>query len=203
MPISASIVKTTDGTFIPCTAYDAELLGSLKAGKPYKVEIKRGSDRSYQHHKLFFGGLLPLAYEYWQPTGGLTGKVERDTVNWVIRDLCRQSGADESVLLGYAEDSLRRLAEKRADKYGAAALSLEAFRKELTIQAGYYDVYETPWGVRKEAKSISFASMSQEEFYTFYQNCFQVAWNMMLAAVFDSEESAQQAAVQKMMEFGR
>jgi putative uncharacterized protein orf79 len=124
-------------------------------------------------------------------------------VNWVIRDLCRQSGADESVLLGYAEDSLRRLAEKRADKYGAAALSLEAFRKELTIQAGYYDVYETPWGVRKEAKSISFASMSQEEFNTFYQNCFQVAWNMMLAAVFDSEESAQQAAVQKMMEFGR
>ena len=82
-------------------------------------------------------------------------------------------------------------------------MSLEAFRKELTIQAGYYDVYETPWGVRKEAKSISFASMSQEEFNAFYQNCFQVAWNMMLAAVFDSEESAQQAAVQKMMEFGR
>ena len=203
MPIAASIVKTTDGTFIPCTAYDAEILDSLKAGKPYKVEIKRGSDRSYQHHKLFFGGLLPLAYEYWQPTGGLTGKAERDTVNWVIRDLCRQSGADESVLLGYAEDSLRRLAEKRADKYGAAALSLEAFRKELTIQAGYYDVYEAPWGVRKEAKSISFASMSQEEFNAFYQNCFQVAWNMMLAAVFDSEESAQQAAVQKMMELGR
>ena len=45
MPIAASIVKTTDGTFIPCTAYDAEILDSLKAGKPYKVEIKRGSDR--------------------------------------------------------------------------------------------------------------------------------------------------------------
>ena len=39
MAVTASIVKTTEGTFIPATAYDAELLGGLKAGKPYKVEV--------------------------------------------------------------------------------------------------------------------------------------------------------------------
>ena len=202
MSITASIVKTTNGNLIPATAYDAELLSGLKAGKLYKVEVKRQSDRSYQHHKMFFGGLVPLAYEYWQPTGGMTGKAERDTVNWVIRDLCRQSGTDESVLLGYAAVSLEKLAAGRADKYGAAALSLEAFRKELTVQAGYFDIYETPWGIRKEAKSISFHNMDQTEFNGFYKNCFQVAWNMMLQSVYDSEEAAQQAAVQKMLEVG-
>ena len=80
MAITASIVKTTDGTFIPATAYDAEMLAELKAGKPYKVEVKQMNNRSYQHHKLFFGGLLPLAYQYWQPTGGLITDVEKKLV---------------------------------------------------------------------------------------------------------------------------
>ena len=200
MPISASIVKTTDGTFIPCTAYDAELLGSLKAGKPYKVEIKRGSDRSYQHHKLFFGGLLPLAYEYWQPTGGLVTQGERAMVERFAQRLeaLHESGG---LFLKFAQEFVLGVAKKRGEKVGAVPKSMEAFRKWLTIEAGYFDVYETPAGIRKEAKSISFAQMDQEAFNDFYRACFDVAWNMMLSAKFENQEAALRAA-EEMMAFG-
>ena len=200
MSITASIVKTTNGNLIPATASDAELLGCLKAGHPYKVEVKKMSNRSYQHHKLFFGGLLPLAYEYWTPTGGMVTQGERLMVE---RFAQRLEGLYNSggLFLGFAEEFVLGVAKKRGEKVGAVLQSMEAFRKWLTIEAGYFDVYETPTGIRKEAKSISFASMEQEEFNAFYKNCFQVAWNMMLSGKFADEEAALQAA-QEMMEMG-
>ncbi len=200
MAIAACIVKTTDGTFIPATSYDSELLAELKAGKPYKVEVKQMSNRSYQHHKLFFGGLLPLAYQYWQPTGGMVTDSEKAMVKSFAKRLesMHNSGG---LFLEFAEEFVQTVAQKRGEKIGAVLQSMEAFRKWLTMEAGYFDVYETPTGIRKEAKSISFASMEQEEFNAFYKNCFQVAWNMMLLGKFENEEAALQAA-QEMMEMG-
>ena len=200
MAVTASIVKTTEGTFIPATAYDAELLGGLKAGKPYKVEVKQMSDRSYRHHKLFFGGLLPLAYHYWTPTGGMVTQGERLMVERFAQRLeaLHDSGG---LFIEFAGEFVQMVAQKRGEKIGAVLQSMEAFRKWLTIEAGYFDVYETPTGIRKEAKSISFANMEQEEFNAFYKNCFQVAWNMMLSRSFADEEAALQAA-QEMMEMG-
>ena len=69
MAVNVAVVKTPAGTLAPATAYDAELLRDYAAGRQLKVEIKQMGNRSYQHHKLFFGGLLPLAYEYWVPSG--------------------------------------------------------------------------------------------------------------------------------------
>ena len=200
MAVTASIVKTTEGTFIPATAYDTELLGGLKAGKPYKVEVKQMSDRSYRHHKLFFGGLLPLAYHYWTPTGGMVTPGERLMVERFAQRLeaLHDSGG---LFIEFAGEFVQMVAQKRGEKIGAVLQSMEAFRKWLTIEAGYFDVYETPSGVRKEPASISFANMDQEEFNAFYKNCFQVAWNMMLLGKFENEEAALQAA-QEMMEMG-
>ena len=200
MAVTASIVKTTEGTFIPATAYDAELLGGLKAGKPYKVEVKQMSNRSYQHHKLFFGGLLPLAYQYWTPTGGLITDGEKKLVESFAKRLeaMHDSGG---LFIEFAGEFVQTVAQKRGEKIGAVLQSMEAFRKWLTIEAGYFDVYETPTGIRKEAKSISFVNMEQEEFNAFYKNCFEVAWNMMLSGKFADEEAALQAA-QEMMEVG-
>ena len=199
--IEAAVIRTPAGTLAAATAADAEILRGLKAGRAYRVKVTQLSGRSYRHHKLFFGGLLPLAYEYWQPTGGLVGKAERETVQWVVRNMARQTGANEAVLQEAAEQFLQTLARLRAEKYGAVLQSMEAFRKWLTVEAGYFDVYETPAGIRKEAKSISFAQMDQEAFNGFYRACFQVVWNMMLSGKFDSEEAALRAA-EEMMEFG-
>ena len=199
--IETAVIRTSAGTLAAATAADAEILRGLQAGKAYRVKVTQMSSRSLRHHRLFFGGLLPLAYEYWQPTGGLVGKAERETVQWVVRHMARQTGANEAVLQEAAEQSLQTLARLRAEKYGTAQHSMEEFRKWLTVEAGYYDVYETPAGIRKEAKSISFAQMDQEAFNEFYRACFQVAWNMMLSAKFDSEEAALRAA-EEMMEMG-
>lgn len=73
--IELCLVKCPDGAFRPATEHDLELSGSLKNGKGYTVKITQKSNRSYQHHKLFFGGLLALAFDYWQPTGGMVGKI--------------------------------------------------------------------------------------------------------------------------------
>ena len=105
------------------------------------------------------------------------------------------------LFLEFAEEFVLAVAKKRGEKVGAVLQSMEAFRKWLTVEAGYYDVYETPAGIRKEAKSISFHSMGQEEFNRFYRDCFQVAWNMMLSSKFESEEAAERAAME-MMEMG-
>ena len=200
MAVNVAVVKTPAGTLAPATAYDAEILRDYAAGRQLKVEIKQMGNRSYQHHKQFFGGLLPLAYEYWQPTGGLVTQGERAMVQRFAQRLeaMHESGG---LFLEFAEEFVLAVAKKRGEKVGAVLQSMEAFRKWLTVEAGYYDVYETPAGIRKEAKSISFAQMDQEAFNEFYRACFQVAWNMMLSSKFESEEAAERAAME-MMEMG-
>ena len=189
MSITASIERRADGLFQPATPYDADILGSLKIGRGYKVEVKQHSNRSYQHHKLFFGGLLPLAYEYWQPEMEFAKRLE------VMSDT-------GGLWLEYAGDYLAEIARKRGEKIGAVVADIEAFRKWLIVKAGYFTIVQNPDGIRKEPMSISFHAMSQEEFNVFYKRCFSVVWNMMLKSVFDSEEAAQDAAVQRMMELG-
>lgn len=198
--IEAAVVRTPAGTLAAATAADAEILRGLKAGRAYRVKVTQLSGRSYRHHKLFFGGLLPLAYEYWQPTGGLVTQGERAMVERFAQRLeaMHESGG---LFLEFAQEFVLGVAKKRGEKVGAVLQSMEAFRKWLTIEAGYFDVYETPAGIRKEAKSISFAQMDQEAFNDFYRACFQVAWNMMLSAKFENQEAALRAA-EEMMEFG-
>ena len=198
--IEAAVIRTPAGTLAAATAADAEILRGLQAGKAYRVKVTQMSSRSYRHHKLFFGGLLPLAYGYWQPTGGMVTAGERAMVEAFARRLeaLHESGG---LFLKFAQDFVLGVAKRRGEKVGAVPQSMEAFRKWLTIEAGYFDVYETPSGIRKEAKSISFAQMDQEAFNEFYRACFDVVWNMMLSAKFPSEEAALLAA-EEMMEMG-
>ena len=46
--------------------------------------------------------------------------------------------------------------------------NIDHLRKYLTKRAGYYDEINTPTGTIYEAKSISFAKMSQEDFDSLY-----------------------------------
>jgi hypothetical protein len=61
--------------------------------------------------------------------------------------------------------------EPRCKKYKGHAVqkNFERFRKDITIAAGFYDLVATAaGGVKHEAKSISFASMEQDEFERVY-----------------------------------
>lgn len=60
-------------------------------------------------------------------------------------------------------------------KYGKPEKNFERFRKDLTILAGYYDtVINIKGEVRVEAKSISFASMDNDEFEKLYNAVLDV-----------------------------
>ena len=60
----------------------------------------------------------------------------------------------------------------RADRFPAVEKSREAFREWITIEAGHFHLIHTPDGVRKEAKSISWASMDDTAFEPLYRDVF-------------------------------
>ncbi len=60
--------------------------------------------------------------------------------------------------------------------------SFERFRKDVIIAAGYFDAVANIRGeVRAEAKSISFGSMSQEDFEALYNNVVNVLLQRVLS----------------------
>jgi len=59
--------------------------------------------------------------------------------------------------------------------------SFEQFRKDITILAGYYDaLYRVDGSVRIEAKSLSYAKMTQEEKEALYSNIIDVGLDKIL-----------------------
>lgn len=185
-------VKAVDNSLRPVTAIDADSLKGFKVGQPVKIQVTRQKDRSLSHHRLFFGGLLPFAFDYWQPAGGVISPKERDVVLWIAKRLDKFAG-NKGIIVTAAEEALNLLAKKRAEKLPVIEKDINSFRRWLTIEAGYFNYRLTPAGVVKEPKSISFASMDQDEFNAFYQACFNVCWNMILCNRFSSKDEAQQA----------
>jgi hypothetical protein len=69
------------------------------------------------------------------------------------------------------------------------AKSFERFRKEVTILAGYYEqTFDLDGNMTLDAQSISFASMSQEEFEELYSAVVNVLLDKVLSNYRDREE---------------
>lgn len=185
-------VKAVDNSLRPVTASDADSLNQYKVGQAVRIQITKQKNRSLPHHRLFFGGLLPFAFDYWQPAGGVISPKERDVVIWIAKRLDKFAG-NKGVIVTAAEEALNLLAKKRAEKLPVIEKDIDSFRRWLTIEAGYFNICVTPAGVVKEPKSISFARMDQDEFNAFYKACFNVCWNMILCNRFASKDEAQQA----------
>lgn len=66
--------------------------------------------------------------------------------------------------------------------------SMDRFRKDVTILAGFYEAtYRLNGDIRIEAKSISFASMSQEEFEELYSKSIDVLLKLILRDMTEDE----------------
>jgi hypothetical protein len=57
--------------------------------------------------------------------------------------------------------------------------TFKLFRKHVEILAGYYTIEKFNGEEIKEAKSISFAAMSQDEFDQFYSDCLNVCAHIL------------------------
>jgi len=66
------------------------------------------------------------------------------------------------------------------NNYQTDRVSFDIFRHNLTVVAGYKNVYYTIDGsLRVEAKSISYTKMTEDEFSEYYQALIQAAMNTL------------------------
>lgn len=189
------LVKTGNG-FQYATDHDRDEAADIKLGRPVKVSAVRQSERSLKFHRLYFGGLLALTFDYWEPQGGMTTDAEKALITQFCKILDNAAGGTEIATWG--NEFLINLGEKRAQKYQLPEKHINDLHKWVKEQAGYYDVVRTPSGPHKKLRSINFNAMDREQFKAFYQAAFNVCWRHVLANTFSNEKEAQ-AAVMKLL----
>lgn len=190
------MIRTNQG-LVPATEHDHALMrASYKVGQAVKTTVKQQSSRSLQHHKLYFGGLIGLVKDYWEPQTGLTNPVEAKTAQAFCGYL-RSTGINltdaniDALVSGYLQNLSNRRAAKMINPVPASALEIHRWIK---LECGYFDLIRNPDGsLERKPKSISFAKMSQSEFNEFFKLAFGVCWRFVLSGHFDTEADAENA----------
>lgn len=190
------------GMFIPAFTDDIEVAKSIKQGKAFRADLTRVSPRSLKMMKLYFGVLLELVMDYWEPAGGLITDSERSILRQYNRRLGKMGG-NEEVLNGVCETFLEELTEYRSHQTHSPSKSKEALHHEVVVAAGYYDVvYTASGGIRKVPRSINFQSMTQEEFNIFYPAAYGVVWNIVMKHHFKTKQEFDNA-LNQLLSMGR
>lgn len=105
-------------------------------------------------------------------------------------------------LLGLAFDAWEPGDAATQYKGQAIAKNADRFREDVLILAGHFDAtYNINGDLRLRAKSISFASMDNDEFETVYRDVLNVVWDKVLRnARFNSKEEVD-AVVNQLLSF--
>lgn len=186
------LFKSSPTTLTTATPEASDFLQRIKIGVWLNCDVKQA--RNYLFHKRFFA-LLNLGFEYWTPTGGAISAVEKEYLHGYVRFLISLVGNEDTLM-----DSEQYYHERQGrwrTKEIAITKSFEAFRKWAIVEAGFYDEYILPGNIRRrEAKSISFANMSEAEFFQVYKAVFNVLWNNILFEKFRNYQEADSVAMQ-------
>lgn len=183
-----TVIKVNNG-FQYATDADRDAASCYKLGQALKVNAVKQSARSLQHHKLFFGGLLEVMFEHWEPDQALTTEAEKKLIMQFCQVLDHNGGGGEVSTWG--QMFLDKLAQNRAQKIDAPHKTKEGLLTWLKDKVDHVDLIVTPSGIKRVPKSINFNSMSQEQFGIFYKKCFSVCWQYLLSQKFDSEAECQ------------
>ena len=106
-------------------------------------------------------------------------------------------------LLQVGFDAWTETAEPLEYKGQPVTPTMERFRKDITILSGYFEpVYSIKGELRLEAKSISFSSMSQEEFEALYSQVINTILSRVLTARGYTEQSLREY-VERVLGFDR
>jgi hypothetical protein len=205
MPIELTVQKINN-TLVPVEQADVEVLQDIKNGQGFRVSITRVSDRSLKHHRLYWGGLVKLLSDYWEPESGLISKYDKRVMGSLIDWVAARGYETEALssLVGlYLQDRAEKVKRSVPD-FDKAAARLEDIHDWLKREAGYWEAVPTPTGVTKKLKSINFNALpSEEEFMKFYKSVFSVAWRYVFSkAKFKDEQEAMDLALQ-MSQMGR
>lgn len=195
MPIEIMMVPVKHA-MVPATDHDAEQMKLIKG--PTKFSAVKQSARSLQHHRLYWGGLLRLTFDYWEPDTGLLSPSEIATLDKFSRWLDAQSGQTGAISTA-CELFKCELIQSRASKIETPQKSIQALHDWVKVEAGHFDLVMTPVGIKKNPRSINFNAMGQEEFNEFYKRAFSVCWRFVLSRTFESEQEAENVINQLMM----
>jgi hypothetical protein len=186
-----ALIRTAQG-LVPATEADRELAQKWKLGQV--IHGKFTKMRNAKFHGKFFC-MLDLAWDYWEPVGGLIPRQEMRGIQGLAKYFEELNGKPGQ-LTGAVAAYLAKLESDRAERFPAVDKSREAFREWVTIEAGHFHLVQTPDGIRKEAKSISWSSMDDLAFEPLYRDVFSACWRLVLSAHFESEQDALSAADQ-------
>ena len=197
MPKRLMVMKVGEN-LVPATEADKEILAPYRSGRAFAVDLVEQSDRSLQHHKLYWAGLISLLQEYWECESGYVSSYDKKVMNGMLTFVKSQGHNAEAlteIVRLYLQDKARRTREKISTEQTQA--SKQQISDWIKEQIGYYDIVVTPTGIQKQLKSINFQSMKQEEFSVFYKQAFTVAWNYIFSKnQFASQEEAENVAMQ-------
>lgn len=184
------------GGYWPLRREDKEAFANFKQGEVFEGDLSRQSPRSRRHHGLYFAGLIGLVKQYWVPTAGLITPAERYTANRIASILERESG-NTGAVSGRIDEIMDALARRRAETVTPPEMSdsdlTKAIHRWIKEEIGFYDLIQTPGGIRKELKSINWNSLDQPGFFIFYTQAFGCAWNYILSQHFETESDATNA----------
>lgn len=188
--MAALALVRTPGGWQPHTEADRELSQRYKVGEVAHGDFKKM--RNARFHGKFFS-MLDLAWQYWEPTGGLVPRQELRGIHGLAKFFEKASGKPGQLSEAVAA-YIANLEAERAERFPAVDKSREAFREEVIVDAGHFNLVQTPSGVKKEAKSISFANMDDLAFEPLYRDVFNACWRLVLSSHFDTEADAMSAA---------
>jgi hypothetical protein len=186
-----ALIKVANG-LQGATEADRELIGKYKAGAV--IHGKFAKMRNAAFHGKFFA-MLELSFDYWEPKGGLIPRQEMRGIVGLQKFFESQSGKPGQLSDAVAT-YIAGIESSRADRFPTVDKSREAFREWVTIEAGHFVLVQTPDGIRKEAKSISWAAMDDHAFEELYRDVFNACWRLVLSAHFETEADAMSAADQ-------
>lgn len=190
-----NFIKTSTG-LVPISEADKEIYNKWKLGRV--ICGKFSQSRNYEYHKRFFG-LLNLAFDYYEPSSGVLTRDEKELLKKVFVSLDNAAN-NSGVMLEWGREFIRLETDLRKSKIENIQKAFEPFREEMIIESGFYDEVRTPIGIKKYARSISFASMDEHQFRELYKAVFDTLWRFVLSRHFKNEAEAEDAAI-KMLSY--
>tara|TARA_R110000803_G_scaffold67241_2_gene128912 strand:- start:252 stop:848 length:597 start_codon:yes stop_codon:yes gene_type:complete len=185
-------IKTSEG-LVPHTDTEREVFKKWKLGEVIAIKTAKRA-RNPKFHRKFFN-LLNLAFDYYEPSSGVLTKDEKLILKKVFVELDNQAN-NSGVLLDWGREFIKAETNQRKSEIINIENAFEPFRKDMIIAAGYYDEHRVPSGTVKVARSISFASMGEDDFNALYKAVFNVCWRFVLSRNFKNETEAQNAVDQ-------
>lgn len=186
-----ALVRSANG-LVGATDADRELISKIKYGATVHGDFKKM--RNAKFHGKFFA-LLALAFDYWEPVGGLIPRQELRGIHGLAKyfeEINGRPGQLTNAVQGYID----QLEQDRIQRFPVVEKSREAFREWITVEAGHFTLVQSPAGIEKRPKSIAWSKMDDVAFEALYKDVFATCWRLVLQSHFETEDEAMSAAEQ-------